>query len=82
MHWNRHYVVGTTGLGYEPDETGFEFRQENKIFFSSRNVQIAYWDDLISCWMGIGIPSLGVKRTNREFNRSNPSGAEVKNEWS
>jgi hypothetical protein len=27
------YVVGITGLDYEPDETGFEFLQEKTIFF-------------------------------------------------
>jgi hypothetical protein len=36
MYGNRNYVVGITGLDYEPDETGFEFLQEETFFFSER----------------------------------------------
>jgi hypothetical protein len=36
MYGNRDYVVGITGLDYEPDETGFEFLHENNFFFSER----------------------------------------------
>jgi hypothetical protein len=62
--------------------TGLEFPVEAGIFSLRHRVQPVCGAHPVSCPVGTGTPSPGVKRSDRKADHSSLSSAEVKNTWS
>jgi hypothetical protein len=86
MEKSARVVTGTGRSGHSDYATGldvpwFESRQRQEIL-SSPKLSDLLWDHPASYSMGTEVLCRGVKRSGREVNRSPPSSAEVKNDWS
>jgi len=68
-------------LGYSLDDPGFESQRGQNIFIFSKTSILALWPTQTSL-QGVLWFFPGVKASGREVDRSPPSSAEVRNEWS